>query len=295
VKHKKVKLETVLPDKAITGKDVYQAVVKDAFEKNTELQRKEIIDLSVKYSVLSKKTAFIGIQRNKGKVGGDMESIKIPIPIAKDSEVQDIEDYGIESFRVSKRYRAREPEYGSLSGRGEILLGALSIPSSTVAPRGDEIKLGVLRDLKSIKNDKEGESRGKVKIIEECSQKSDEKYYKGIRLDSKRKAPRISYMEIVGKQELYGNWKWEKTTLSVIGIAEDKAQSNIPEELKVQFNNVKILREVWITILALVKLEIDYASSKESWQLVFKKAVEWLKNSGINYAKYKQAAEKVIH
>ena len=379
VKHKEIKLEAVLPDKAITGKDVYQAVVKDAFEKNTELQKKEIIDLSVKYSVLSKETAFIAIQKNKGKAGGPMESIKIPIAIAKDSGAQDIEDNKASSdssldsddYPSKKEERASDSDsYSSDSddgspqpkdrfrsrsrrkgypGRGSAESDSDSSSDGKVVKRPERKGKGTAKrdsakrhsdsssDEKVVKgsklmkkkgakrsdnssSDKEPAERSKpvecgVPIMFErlkCTAAKRSKEYDKTTLsfgapDMKArkttasakeavcKAPSISYMEVVGEQELYGNWKWDKTTLSVIGVAEDKAQSNIPEELKVQFNDVKTLREVWITILALVKLEIDYASSKESWQLVFKKAVEWLKNSGINYAEYKQAAEKVIH
>ena len=275
VNHNEVELEIVLPDKPITGKDVYQAVVKDAFEKNTELQKKEIIGLSVKYSVLSEETAFIAIQRNKGKAGGSMESIKIPIAIAKDSGVQEIEPMFLGSYAMPNImcYGAPMGAMGSSNfniGASGLLYGSKKYGSSKGSERGKKFdESHAFREKCGTKVKSAGKSK-----------------YEG---------SNISYMEIIAKQELYGNWKWDKTTLSVIGVAEDKAGGNIPEELKVQFNDVKILREVWITILTLVKLEIDYASSKESWQLVFKKAVQWLKNSGINYAKYKPAGEKVIH
>lgn len=114
-------------------------------------------------------------------------------------------------------------------------------------------------------------------------------------LSSSKSAPALKPLgEIIDQQEMYGNWNWNKATLNSINVDEQKATSNIPIALKGKISDQNTLMSVWITILALTVLQLKYADSKPSWQLIFKKAVQWLNKLGVSFTEFKELASKLI-
>lgn len=266
VNHKNIHSEVTLPEEVIDGIDVYQAAVKDAFEKNTGLTDKEMVNLSVKYSVLSERTAFIAVQRNLEKSGKAMEVVKVPIAITKDAEP-------VPEFELSRRPMISCNAIGASLGRR-----CLGPPPAKIG--------AVMKKKLSLSSKKAMELD-----VEENGIPSNEEE----KLDVKgRTLIDTAYSKVVEKQEMFGNWVWNKETFSAIGIPEADARSNIPEGLKKSITDKKTLLTVWVTILALARLEHSYANSRESWQLVYKKSVQWLKKSGLIYAEYKSIANMII-
>jgi len=103
-----------------------------------------------------------------------------------------------------------------------------------------------------------------------------------------------NYISVLKTQELYGNWKWNKDTFRVLEIEEDEANNKMPKKLKDIIKDKETLLEVWITILALAKLEADYSNDQQAWQMIFKKAVQWLRKQGVDYNAFKSSATKLI-
>lgn len=277
INHKNIHLEVTLPDEAIDGIDVYQAAVKDAFEKNTGLMSKEIIDLSIKYSVLSAETAFIAVQKNLGKSGKAMEVVKIPIAITKDAEPVPQFAMRRSGFRGLALNSAIPNQFSGGRGRG-----GLEKIRKKCAPRcapGSMAKSKAMPIAAS-------SSAMKMELVEFDEEEKSA---------SPVAAPiETGYSKVVVKQEMFGNWVWNAETFSAIGVPEADARSNIPEGLTKTISDEKTLLTVWVTILALARLEHTYANSRESWQLVYKKSVQWLKKSGVNYAEYKSIANMII-
>jgi len=278
---KEITMEVTLPETLTVGHDIYQAAVKSAFEKNTELKDSEIIDLSIKYSVLSSLTAFIAIQKTQGKLTGAVRPVKIPIAITRDTQQSVARSkpsgHPLKSAPKTATSRCREAPMAFNKAEAESSRtikmskgkkGTMTIGSTVAKPmlaKREVSKLSCpsLEDHEEIK----------------------EKYVQNIK----------PYERVIETQDIYGNWNWEKDAFKAIGIKEEEAKKNIPEELQAIVNNEESLLNMWITIIALAKLETKCADSKSSWQLIFKKAVSWLKKGGVEYENFKKFAVNLIH
>eukprot|EP00826_Nyctotherus_ovalis_P009891 TRINITY_DN12620_c0_g1_i7.p1 TRINITY_DN12620_c0_g1~~TRINITY_DN12620_c0_g1_i7.p1 ORF type:complete len:203 (+),score=26.14 TRINITY_DN12620_c0_g1_i7:122-730(+) len=129
-----------------------------------------------------------------------------------------------------------------------------------------------------------------IEIIPEKSTLEEDK------LSYKKEKPKASkdYMKIIANQEMFGNWNWEKTVFDALDVDEAKAHSCIPAKLKEMLSDGKDLLAVWVTILAMAKLEMCCADSESSWQLLFKKAAQWLKKYCVSYQEFETLTKKII-
>jgi len=235
--------DVTLPEDIPNGNDIHKATVASAFETNIDLKKEDIIDLSLKYSVLSKETAFIAVQKNKGKVKSAIGVIRVPQADTKDSSQ-------IYYTKTGKHGRAK-----AIPIELSHCLGGLQTKSTML----------------------------------ECAELHNEE---DKRVDLK-KAPK-EYEEIVKQQTLYGYWDWTSTIFDTIKVIEQTAHDNIPSKLKSTISDEKKLLTAWITILVLNKLESDCKESKESWILIFRKALQWLRKTGIKYEEFKDSASQII-
>lgn len=235
--HKLVNLEVALPKEVVDGKDIYQATVKNSFEYDVRLTVAKTVELSMKYSVLSKSTAFFAVQKNKDKALGAMKKVEVPIAITKDtiklrktSKTKSTSTFICSDHIESRKLLCKSKRLCVFAEKTAYKGKTLSRKFSTKHNEGeyDDFEEEIPMN----------ESLNKSLKIVEC---------------------------IINLQEIYGNWNWNANTFKAINLNEGKADKSIPKELQDIVSDEKTLLEAWITILALAKLERDNEDSKEAW------------------------------
>jgi len=108
--------------------------------------------------------------------------------------------------------------------------------------------------------------------------------------DSSKK-PDSSYLDVIMKQSFDGSWEHDDKNLIKM-VLKDGKLPGVPKELKT--NNQNLLSEIWITILVLLWLEIACANDKKAWALIHKKGKEWLTSQGVNYNEVKGLGKGLI-
>jgi len=268
IKYEEKKLEVELLGEVINGDYIYKGAAKNAIEIETEMPEEEKAKLSLKYSVLSNETSFLATKRNKKAVKTGMTVIKIPV-YAKNG------------------YRWRKPvsETGYMSFERKAL-------------KAINVKFGSSKAKTYSKNKRQSSDNidWSFNFIEEkevaCFSSSP--YTAAVSTASKipppsnYNIPKKSYKVIVECQDICGKWLWDASTFTALKVNESNSEKSIPTELNSKISDVKVLKEVWVTILALAMLEIKHANDIGAWKLIHQKGVQWLKDMGVNYVEVKK-------
>ena len=94
--------------------------------------------------------------------------------------------------------------------------------------------------------------------------------------------------KIISLQQADGSWHLEQIASQILQKSVSNVKSGCP---------VKCDSAVWATVLALVYLEVKFASQKDEWELVAMKAEMWLEDQileGAALENLKEAAQKCI-
>jgi hypothetical protein len=96
------------------------------------------------------------------------------------------------------------------------------------------------------------------------------------------------FIEVIAQQSIEGYWdESAKDELPMVVIGN---MNNIPKEIP----NNNLSKPLWITILVLCWLEKNFNDKKDSWVLIHKKAVQWLSSQGIKFEDLKSKAMHYI-
>jgi hypothetical protein len=263
--------------------------------------KQSVIDISLKYQIPSKYTAYIAVEQRPDPVSGESQYVKIPISLTSDAD-QDSSDEGLRvhysmqssprSYGVARlRRRSAVPLYhsgssnsSSRSREGPSPKRRCAVPlshsgSSSSSPGslgGPSPKrwCGVpLSDSGFEDSPRPGYDRNMEEGVKECS-------FVGtvdiVSLPYSKAEPIaqepivVGYMIIVTLQEPQGFW--ELSSLSGVVSVPVK-----PHE----FESIADSDQVWATLIALAYLEKNYSDKIDDWVLVQRKAKRWLKNNGV--------------
>ncbi len=267
---KPLSFDVTLDGKVDTGRAIYQAAVNDAFEKVIELTPKKKEGLSLKYNVLSEETSFVAIQKNMGASAGEMKTVIIPIAVTKDlgpaPAVPKMSRVPNGDAMMEMCCRRVVP----IRMRMKCAKRSYAVSKSCVSKPmlAEKAKAEVACCQEMLEDDE----------MEECKAKA-----------NATNIARKLYEVISELQEFTGQWMWKEETLKALKLDPAKA-GNVPADLKAKFADEALLKNVWITILAIAKLESECATDVAAWQLIYLKANKWLKMNKVKYEDFKTLA-----
>jgi uncharacterized protein YegL len=233
--------------------------------------KQTVIDISIKYQIPSKYTAYVAVERRSEPLSGERQYVKIPISLTSDSN-QEHHFFGLGGFGVPVMMISSMPLAKSMAG------------TRTRAFDNKMAHVNALDDLETPEMEEEPANFNSAA----CMDMDEEKYESfsnslnyqhdfdtpGL-LDHQTteqtvQEPMVGYMSIVSLQEPQGFW--ELTSLSGVIRVPYK-----PHEL----DTLSDSDQVWATLVALAYLEKDFGDKIDDWALVQRKAKRWLKNKGV--------------
>ena len=237
-------------DQRVGGEGLFQIAVKRLLNYDERLSQKEKLEISLKYSVLSEETAFIGIQELKGEEGknNEIEAVRIPVCITKDY--------------------ADNPYMDNMLG----LLGA----SSTFQGQGGGFLLSSrARNTKSASCCGGGGGGGysTPKIPKTTTKMGNQQ----LKTENKE-----GYADIIQYQKWTGEWEMEEWITKYYKKSLSHIKSNLPQILLDVGLSKKETMIAFATIFALKLLEVKYKDDQECWSLLYKKGVNYLADKGIH-------------
>mmetsp|Transcript_16580 Transcript_16580/g.14418 ORF Transcript_16580/g.14418 Transcript_16580/m.14418 type:complete len:331 (+) Transcript_16580:892-1884(+) len=259
----------------------------------------QLLDLSLQYQVLSKKTAFICQVVDKSLKNGSLPKEKIIVPQIESA------DYKIKE----------EPEYHALGmapGYGGALRrkGAPAPQLNSLCAMRPSASNGMVNKCKSMKKKEsyqpEMKSMAQPQSFTSLSLEEDDSLAdvmtnerqarnrkpcsstSSLKRESES-APQNSLLEVIKNQEIAGYWdESDKSTLAA--ILSNGSMPQLPESLK----NTSDPLKVWLTILVLIWFEKSKSSEESAWKLIHRKATQWLKSAGVNHKDFSNEAAKYI-
>jgi hypothetical protein len=103
-------------------------------------------------------------------------------------------------------------------------------------------------------------------------------------------------MDVIMKQDFDGHFAYDASLLQRLGVSASDFHKLLVSlyqlNLYCRLPGDKI--DIWFTLLILVWLEEKHKPSKQSWSLVHKKGVDYLKQQGVNIRDYKDVANKLL-
>ncbi|CAG9312779.1 unnamed protein product [Blepharisma stoltei] len=263
----------------IEGNDVFKLWAKNRIDEFTVLETtgntQNIVELSVKYQLISKYTAFIAVKKNTSSAGGEMELREIPQP------------------DMRSKFRTKARKTASMIGlsaacRGRVSIGrgggGLSFLSKKTWHGGITMKK-LSKQWKqesfSLQAEESSESSSNFSGAleeQETSIKCDKR--KRSRSRSLEKSPAKKeievkgsiYMQLLTLQLFDGSWDLNRVSKLL------KCSSQIPQEI----SSLPDSEKIWATLLALAFLQKKHLDTKSSWELIERKALKWLKKLGVS-------------
>jgi Ca-activated chloride channel family protein len=215
-------------------------------ERKAETVKKEIIELSVQYGLISRETSFVAIERRETPVLGDVKLRKVPIALT--AGWGDLERRSrFLNVRLGASMTTISPAmYAPVDGMSL----AAPVERSSPAPRA------VAKSLRSFLHDISEPIR--LRMTEASSARP-----ANVPTDIER---------LVVLQTIDGSWRLTKDLASILGHdladlnAAVRGATGKPDE---------VLR-AWATALAIVWLEQNAADREVEWRLLAEKARKWL-------------------
>jgi Ca-activated chloride channel family protein len=203
---------------------------------------KEIIDLSIRYGLISRETSFVAVERRETPVVGDMQLRRVPIALTSGWG-------GIRSMPAPTR----------------MLLGA------TLGPP-DLMDTQVLRDarnslrLERARLEPTSSARGFAGSFVErlLGRKS--------KLSSDSIGPSSAMHALVALQHADGHWELTTELATLLG----RELSEIAAALTDGAGDRSDRQRAWATALAIAWLELNAGDAEEEWRLLRRKAQNWI-------------------
>ncbi|CAI2383543.1 unnamed protein product [Moneuplotes crassus] len=235
---------------------------------------------SLKYSVLSKKTAFFGKIKNKDKSGEEMKTIEIPIT------------------RMVNKIPSNMIRKGMKRGPPDMCLMAMPMMACAkgAAKRCKGKPAKMLKKSKKeskVHKDEQRTRRARDKVeelddalgeeLDACLEDEDDDSEEEVKLcappatvpksDSKPSPSLKSYEIVIQYQEPEGYFTKLPDAYSSPSLSE------VPSEVEALAKDADDIQKIWITILALVLLEKKFKKGKQEWVMIAKKARKFLKKN----------------
>ena len=93
--------------------------------------------------------------------------------------------------------------------------------------------------------------------------------------------------KLITKQKVSGYWETNIEILTMIGVEDKVFEEKMPE-------NLKSVKNAWITILVMRFLEKFHLDKKSNWIMIFNKGINWLKSQSLEYNDNVEQADKVF-
>lgn len=229
--------------------------------------KESVIDLSVRYQIPSKYTAYLAVQENKDPVTGNLTYVKVPISSTADA-LKPEPFYGLGQVAAFKRTsgtglrpigplkRSRNIGLGKVGGLYRRHYPSYS-PQEEESSESSESPKAARKMTKTLPTTSKTE-RSRSRSSDRTNQPKTSNITKG-------------YMAIISLQEAEGFWK----------LSSLSAEISVPPILE-EIQNLPESDEIWATLVALAYLNKYYHSNKQDWTLVQRKAKKWLKSKGID-------------
>ncbi len=253
---------------------------------NKQEIQKALVELSVKYGILSKETAFICQVANNSESDKFLPKIKTLVPtiVSHDysSPMAETTTGGFHAG-VKKMTKCKAAVGGQSQMRFRCAVDSTNGPKLYGRKMEEEKENRVLNETKGVT------SRPKTAVMKPTSSMT--KACSTIASPSMK--PQLieekikSYLDVLMKQNFDGFWASNDQDL-IAFILKKKELPSMPQELK------ESDEKVWMTILVLLWLEKVHSKEKKAWRLVYQKGCEWLRLHGVNYETVKTLADTAI-
>jgi hypothetical protein len=239
---------------------------------------KQMLNLSLKYSVLSNMTAFFGKIKNKEKSGKEMKTISIPIKKMADS----VNHWGHFMHKPRGGFgavRRREANRGVMKWLSRWMPPKLEpqANSASLTTKGSKINPEKKKGSK-YKSDKHAmkdavQNDEFLEIDDWDEEESITAASKDIMPITEEKSFTSGYQSIVKFQDPQGFF-------TELPEEFTKYSDRIPtEKLENYVKSPDDIQKIWLTILAILLLEKEYPDKKGEWAMIVKKARSFIKKN----------------
>jgi len=222
--------------------------------------KESVLELSLRYGVLSKATAFFcKIINNQAEDIENLQKAHIIVPTLQEEGAY--RDFGAGGgYNYYKRA-------GAPAG-GRVLLSASCQTNSANGCCGGG---GGGYDRSSYRSQDEDLNIASATTNQES------------------KASRLC-LDVIMKQSFEGYWDHTNKEVCFL-VLKSSHLVEVPKVIKV---DSQIAKNVWFTILVMLWLETNCADQEKVWKLIHQKGFEWLKNNGVNYDEVKNLGKSFI-
>ena len=242
--------------------------VSDVLWMQEEEIKEALLELSLKYGILCKDTAFICEVRLKDNISiQNAERIKSIVPAIEASNFYEDVDVGLGGGVFSD-------DDGWGCDVYDCCDDVVAFPTKAASYMREEEEADVGLGGGLFGDDDWGDDDVVVPPKNEKSKQS----------QGKKSSNNASYLDVVMKQDFDGFWDPSDKQLLAI-ILKASTLTPLPAEIKSTSNASN--EAIWMTILVLIWLEIVCQSDKKAWLLIHQKGCEWLKEQGVNYESVK--------
>jgi len=98
-------------------------------------------------------------------------------------------------------------------------------------------------------------------------------------------------MELIKSQNSKGNWFVSDVLLNLLDISLEMFKEEMPSTLAAKASD---RMNAWLTIIVLECLQLFYAKSKKSWNIIQTKALQWLENQSITFSQFNERANNLL-
>ena len=201
---------------------------------------KQILELSVRYGLISRETSFVAVERRDTPVNGDIQLRRVPIALTT--------GWG----GIENRIWHSIPRMASALPRAHAMR----------APLMDQCADAIL-PLRRVSAPRVAEAAGAV-------------LFRGTRRPRQRTPARPSGVDaLIALQAADGSWDLTAELAAITG----RALSDIEAALAGASGAPSGLRRGWATALALAWLQVYAAAMEQEWRLLGSKAVKWLEGN----------------
>jgi hypothetical protein len=209
-------------------------------ERKSRTVSKEIIELSVRYSLISRETSFVAVERRETPVTGDIQLRRVPIALTDG--------------------------WGGIQRRtGATLLGAMQpLRARSAMPKHDDTATFVLRHMP--------EAQGRA--IERAARPLGSDWLpSALRADRRHQAPPPTGMHaLVVLQRAEGYWELTRDLAAILNREFPELEASLDGAV----GNRVDTRRAWATALAITWLDHHAHDAEQEWKLLSRKARGWL-------------------
>ena len=116
----------------------------------------------------------------------------------------------------------------------------------------------------------------------------------GIQPSKRVKGDFVGVMDLIEAQRVNGSWLLGEEVEYFLQLGEKAIVDTIPQVLEEGINKKEWVSMAWATLLAMIILEEKFGEKRNEWCVIFKKGKKWLRDAGINYADYANAAKQLL-